>query len=210
MEMASTMNRNRIRQAAARTVRLLVCAMLALLTVLPIIAAPNVLRSASGPQYLLLVPRILEAEKSALASPEKGKLVFQIDAMIGFWRFDGQKWVSISEGEQNPWKKVASDHGKWTLLNTSGISLELAPSPDLLLQRQETDGKVSLDFKNGITIREGHGDRLVQRIRSIYPWLEVLNFQGNRVHAEFAQGIQAAELNSFYNLLGYSVIEPTN
>jgi hypothetical protein len=184
--------------------------MLALLTVLPIIAAPNVLRSASGPQYLLLVPRILEAEKSALASPEKGKLVFQIDAMIGFWRFDGQKWVSISEGEQNPWKKVASDHGKWTLLNTSGISLELAPSPDLLLQRQETDGKVSLDFKNGITIREGHGDRLVQRIRSIYPWLEVLNFQGNRVHAEFAQGIQAAELNSFYNLLGYSVIEPTN
>lgn len=210
MENASRMNRNRIQQATARTVRLFVCAMLAMLSGLPIIAAPNILRAPGGPQFALLVPRMLEAQKSALVSPEKGTLVFQIDAMIGYWRFDGQKWVSISEGEENAWKKVTSDQGKWTLLNASDISLQLTPSTEMLLQRQDTEGKVLLDFKNSITIGEDHKERFVQRVKSIYPRLEVLRFEGNRIHAEFAQGIPAAELKSFCNLLGYSVIEPTN
>lgn len=44
----------------------------------------------------LLIPRMTEAQKLAIASPATGLLVFQTDAVSGFWYFNGTIWTNFS------------------------------------------------------------------------------------------------------------------
>lgn len=43
----------------------------------------------------LLVPRMTEAQKTAIAGPATGLLIYQTDNVTGFWYFDGTIWVTI-------------------------------------------------------------------------------------------------------------------
>ena len=55
----------------------------------------------------LLVPRMTAAQKSAIVSPATGLLVYQTDAPIGFYYYDGSAWVTLkgftgATGSQGP------------------------------------------------------------------------------------------------------------
>jgi hypothetical protein len=46
----------------------------------------------------MLVPRMTEAQKTAIATPATGLLVYQTDATAGFYYYNGTAWVSFSSG----------------------------------------------------------------------------------------------------------------
>lgn len=41
----------------------------------------------------ILIPRMTENQKSAIVSPATGLMIYQTDAVTGFWYFDGAVWV---------------------------------------------------------------------------------------------------------------------
>ncbi|MGB4928626.1 MAG: hypothetical protein WBP43_01535, partial [Chitinophagales bacterium] len=43
-----------------------------------------------------LVPRVTAAQKTAIASPATGLLIYQTDGTAGFWYYNGSVWVNIS------------------------------------------------------------------------------------------------------------------
>jgi len=45
----------------------------------------------------VLIPRMTASQKSAISSPSTGLLIFQTDAPIGFYYYNGSSWISISE-----------------------------------------------------------------------------------------------------------------
>lgn len=58
----------------------------------------------------LLPPRVTAAQKSAIASPAAGLLVYQTDGAAGYYFWDGTKWQPfiVGEGGVNPVSKTAS------------------------------------------------------------------------------------------------------
>lgn len=46
----------------------------------------------------MLVPRMTEAQRTAIASPANGLLVYQTDATSGFYFYNGTAWASLSSG----------------------------------------------------------------------------------------------------------------
>ncbi|MEY4274636.1 MAG: hypothetical protein RLZZ252_760 [Bacteroidota bacterium] len=45
----------------------------------------------------ILIPRMTASQKSAIASPTTGLLIYQTDASTGFYYYNGSSWISISE-----------------------------------------------------------------------------------------------------------------
>ena len=43
----------------------------------------------------LLIPRLSRAQKSLIASPANGLLVYQTDDTVGFWYYEQNKWVPV-------------------------------------------------------------------------------------------------------------------
>ena len=43
----------------------------------------------------LLIPRLSKAQKSLIASPANGLLVYQTDDTVGFWYYEQNKWVPV-------------------------------------------------------------------------------------------------------------------
>jgi hypothetical protein len=46
----------------------------------------------------LLIPRMTQAQRTAIGSPVNGLLIYQTDAMIGFWYYNGTIWTTFSSG----------------------------------------------------------------------------------------------------------------
>lgn len=46
----------------------------------------------------MLIPRMTEAQRTAIASPAKGLLVYQTDNTDGFWYYDGTVWANLNGG----------------------------------------------------------------------------------------------------------------
>ncbi|SEP80182.1 tail fiber domain-containing protein [Flavobacterium urocaniciphilum] len=55
----------------------------------------------------LLIPRVTQAQKTAIPSPVKGLLVYQTDATAGFWYFNGTVWTPFG-GSSNNWDLTAN------------------------------------------------------------------------------------------------------
>lgn len=55
----------------------------------------------------LLIPRVTQAEKTAIPSPVKGLLVYQTDGTSGFWYFNGTIWTPFG-GSSNNWDLTAN------------------------------------------------------------------------------------------------------
>ncbi|MFM2425611.1 MAG: hypothetical protein RL747_1155, partial [Bacteroidota bacterium] len=43
----------------------------------------------------LLIPRLSKAQKSLIASPANGLLIYQTDDTVGFWYYEQTKWVPV-------------------------------------------------------------------------------------------------------------------
>jgi hypothetical protein len=44
----------------------------------------------------ILIPRMTEEQRTAIASPAKGLLVYQNDGTEGFYYYDGSAWTNLS------------------------------------------------------------------------------------------------------------------
>ena len=54
-------------------------------------AALDITNSSKG----ILIPRMTEAQRTAIPNPSEGLLVFQTDNSKGFWYFDGSSWTTL-------------------------------------------------------------------------------------------------------------------
>ncbi len=67
----------------------------------------------------ILVPRMLESERTAISNPATGLLVYQTDGAAGFWYYSGSTWTSLS---------APAGNSSWELSGNSGTS----PSTDFI------------------------------------------------------------------------------
>ena len=52
----------------------------------------------------LLIPRLSKAQKSLIASPANGLLVYQTDDTVGLWYYENTKWMPVMAQENMaPW-----------------------------------------------------------------------------------------------------------
>ena len=56
-------------------------------------ADPSAILDVSSQNQGLLIPRMTEAEKNAIANPATGLIIFQTDNTTGLWYFDGSSWM---------------------------------------------------------------------------------------------------------------------
>ncbi|MBK7172754.1 MAG: hypothetical protein IPH84_05885 [Bacteroidales bacterium] len=50
----------------------------------------------------MLVPRMTSAQRTAIAGPATGLLVYQSDGVGGFYFYNGTSWVSLTDATQTP------------------------------------------------------------------------------------------------------------
>jgi hypothetical protein len=55
----------------------------------------------------LLIPRMTQTQRNAIASPAKGLLIYQNNATPGFYYYDGAAWKAVSSSASSTeyWKK---------------------------------------------------------------------------------------------------------
>lgn len=82
---------------------------------------PSAALDVSSTSRGLLTPRMLETDRISIASPAKGLLVYQTDGTDGFYYFDGNSWLSLS----NSGTTSSGDVGEMYEYNTSGNSTEI-------------------------------------------------------------------------------------
>lgn len=82
----------------------------------------------------VLVPRMTAAQRTIIASPATGLLVYQTDAPSGFYFYDGSAWASLSGGSSslpsqsgNNGKYLTTDgtNASWAAVSGGGASLQL-------------------------------------------------------------------------------------
>ncbi|MCB2207827.1 MAG: hypothetical protein KQH67_05980 [Bacteroidetes bacterium] len=82
---------------------------------------PSAALDVSSTSRGLLTPRMLEANRTSIASPATGLLVYQTDGTEGFYYFDGNSWISLRNAGTAP----SSDVGEMYEYNTTGNSSEI-------------------------------------------------------------------------------------
>ncbi len=50
----------------------------------------------------MLIPRMTEAQRNAIASPAEGLMIYQTDATAGFYYYNGTAWTAVSAPETDP------------------------------------------------------------------------------------------------------------
>ncbi len=76
----------------------------------------------------LLIPRMTEAQRTAISSPATGLLVYQTNNASGFWYFDGSSWTALAA-------PVAG--GNWQLTGNTGTN----PATDFIGTTDDVDLK---------------------------------------------------------------------
>ena len=56
-----------------------------------------------------LLPRMTSAQRTAIASPAAGLVVYQTNGTIGYYYFDGTAWQVVARAADNHWTKVGND-----------------------------------------------------------------------------------------------------
>tara|TARA_R110002072_G_scaffold106447_1_gene232458 strand:+ start:116547 stop:118223 length:1677 start_codon:yes stop_codon:yes gene_type:complete len=70
----------------------------------------------------VLVPRMTEAQKIAIASPAIGLLIYQTDNVSGFWFYDGTTWISLSAPSANSSWEITGNSGTDPSINFIGTT----------------------------------------------------------------------------------------
>ena len=86
----------------------------------------------------MLVPRMTQAQRNAIASPETGLLIFQTNASAGFYFYNGASWIQIATSITSADKTLS------TLTAPTAINVDLLPGVD-----NNTDmGSLDRSWKN--------------------------------------------------------------
>lgn len=98
----------------------------------------------------LLIPRMTQAQRTAIASPANGLLVYQTDASTGFWYYNGASWTTFTSSG-------------WSLTGDSGTNpatnfLGTADAQDLVIStnnsermRVKSNGDIGINQNNPTT-----------------------------------------------------------
>ena len=81
----------------------------------------------------VLIPRLTEQQKIDIVSPATGLLIYQIDAVEGFWYHDGTNWIKLEQNDRN-----------WNLNGNSNISpgtdfIGTIDNEDLVIKTNDTE-----------------------------------------------------------------------
>ena len=158
----------------------------------------------------IIVPRMMEAERTQIAAPTKGQLVFQIDGKIGYWVFDGKTWAAVEGEALNVVESSDAGKGQYLVKTSTGIQFAVHAPVSKQVVRTELSNGMSYDFIAQITIREGREESYAARVRGVFPNLSKLEIKNLQVHAEFGKHATEEEVNAFFNLLGCNFIQPIN
>jgi trimeric autotransporter adhesin len=125
----------------------------------------------------MLVPRMTQAQRTAIVEPATGLLVFQTDNPDGFYFYNGTNWVSLNDATQTP--KVLADAD-----NNTKIQVEESANEDIIR------------FDMGGT----------EYFRMVHGRLEVLN-TGNSIYLGNSAGFNDNFINEYYNVgIGYEAL----
>jgi trimeric autotransporter adhesin len=70
----------------------------------------------------MLVPRMTETDRTNIASPATGLLIYQTDNSSGFWFYDGTAWVSLSTPPANSAWEIVGNAGTSPNINFIGTT----------------------------------------------------------------------------------------
>lgn len=73
---------------------------------------PSSILDLSSSEKGLLIPRMTKAQRDVIPSPTTGLLIYQTDAPIGFYFFDGSAWLPIYPGGDNLGNHTATQNLK--------------------------------------------------------------------------------------------------
>jgi hypothetical protein len=125
----------------------------------------------------MLVPRMTSAQRTAIASPATGLLVYQSDGVGGFYFYNGTTWVSLNDATYTP--KMLADAD-----NNTNIQVEESANEDI----------IRFDMGGTEYFRMDHGR------------LEVLN-TGNSVYMGQAAGLNDNLINEYRNVgIGFEAL----
>ncbi len=159
---------------------------------------------------LLLIPRVMEAEKVALEVKQLGTIVYQIDAKVGYWMYDGKAWVSAPALATSTWKVATADATGWNLVNEKGEKQVLKPTAGYRADALRSATSLSYAFKSWTHIYEERKAMTISRLKSMFPGIEQLDFEGQNVSVVFSTNTKSSEISEFFRMLGYNTIEALN
>lgn len=166
--------------------------------------------SGLKPGTMLIIPRMVEANRMSLTEKSKGLLVYQVDSKSGYWYYDGAAWSQIA-GEVLTVVKAGSAAGvPWILRTQAGKDISVQAPESKLGAVTEFAGGYFCAFTSQISIAPGRESMFISRTKNMYPQLTSLEFQGQKVQATILKGAADADVQSFFNLLGCNVIQPNN
>ena len=94
----------------------------------------------------LLVPRMTQAQRSAITTPATGLLVYQTDGSSGFYYYDGSGWEKINTGTINAWE-LGGNNGT----NPANDFIGTADATDLVFRTDNTERmRITSDGSIGI------------------------------------------------------------
>jgi streptogramin lyase len=140
----------------------------------------------------ILIPRLSSAQRSAIAGPAAGLLVFQTDGTPGFCYYNGAFWVSLTNGYMvnNQGLAVSSNYGITSTLAGSGAA-DAADGTGAAASFYHPSG-VATDASGNVYV----ADQSNHKIRKITPAGVVTTFAGSGAVGA-ADGIgTAASFNS--------------
>lgn len=73
------------------------------------VADASAMLDISSTSQGVLVPRMLQSQRTAIASPATGLLVYQTDATAGFYFYNGSAWASLNGGGGSPSGSAGGD-----------------------------------------------------------------------------------------------------
>ncbi|MFZ1751230.1 MAG: hypothetical protein WAU01_13595, partial [Saprospiraceae bacterium] len=82
-------------------------------------AALDVTSSTKG----MLVPRMLQSERTAITSPANGLLIYQTDGTAGFYFWNGAAWTPVSGGTPSELQKITEGSNTgWRILGRNPLN----------------------------------------------------------------------------------------
>jgi len=73
-----------------------------------------------------LLPRMTSTQRTAIASPAAGLVVYQTNGTIGYYYYDGSAWQAVARAADNHWTKVGND----IYYNTGKVSVGVTNAED--------------------------------------------------------------------------------
>ena len=129
----------------------------------------------------MLIPRMLETERTAIASPAEGLMVYQTDGTEGFYYYDGANWAQLGAGGTG----TTGDIGEMFEYNTSGSSSDITVIASGIFY-----GWISATtgITNGVTFDDNStADRLTATVAGDYKVDVSISF-GNSINNAIVEG----------------------